>query len=166
MEQSNTYGYLREIREKDHLSYLINSKYVNVLGKFIKTMYPNLKFKIFVRDRNKKHQKSDWYGMTYMNLVIYNVISSAEYNPLTYNAYYRVYDYKELISFENFYDTIDSYMPEMNKHLLISFEPPRNENIPIDIMIANIVQIPDYECWVQYYKRSIIKRYHKSILTY
>lgn len=145
------------LREESELKNLIYGKYVNVLRRFIQNMYPNLKFDICVRDRKEKSRRSDWYGMTYMTLIIYDVISTPVYHPTPYDVHYRVCNYEGLISYQNFYNTIDSYIPEINKHLLISFIPP--SNIDMTTTMRSMTQIPDFECWVQYYKRSTIKHY-------
>jgi hypothetical protein len=160
MELSDEFNIdIGRLREESEFKDLIYGKYVNVLRRFIQNMYPNLKFDICVRDRKEKNRRSDWYGMTYMTLIIYDVIHQPIYNPTSFEPSYMSLGYNGIISFYDFYDTIDSYIPEINKHLLISFEPPRSEHMSTTMMMSNMLQIPDFECWVQYYKRSTIKHY-------
>ena len=160
MERSNEYNsYMdyKQYREDDKLRELIYNKYLRVLGRFIEDMYPKLKFDIFVCSRNEKQRKPDWYGMTYMNLVIYDVVREPIYNPRTFDPSYWSLNYDGLISFYDFYDTIDSYIPEINKHLLISFELPRSEHMSTTMVMSNMLQIPDFECWSERYKKSYTK---------
>lgn len=160
MERSNEYNsYMdyKQYREDDKLRELIYNKYLRVLGRFIEDMYPKLKFDIFVCSRNEKQRKPDWYGMTYMNLVIYDVVREPIYNPRTFDPSYWSLNYDGLISFYDFYDTIDSYIPEINKHLLISFELLSSEHMPTTMMMSNMLQIPDFECWSERYKKSYTK---------
>jgi hypothetical protein len=164
MERSNEYNsYMayKQLKEDNELRGLIYNKYLKVLGRFIENMYPKLKFDIFVCERNKKQRKSDWYGMVYMNLVIYDVIRQPIYNPRTFDPSYRSLNYDGFISSYDFYDTIDSYMSEINKHLLISFEPPRDENMSTTMMMSkkkkSMLQIPDFECWAEHWKKSYVK---------
>ena len=160
MERSNEYNsYMeyKQYREDDYLRGLINKKYLKVLGRFIEDMYPELKFDIFICNRNEKQRKADWYGMTYMNLVIYDVVREPIYNPRTFDPSYRSLNYDGLISFYDFYDTIDSYIPEINKHLLISFELLSSEHMSTTMMMSNMLQIPDFECWSECYKKSYVK---------
>lgn len=157
MERSieyNSYMSYKQDREDVKLRGLIYNKYLKILGRFIEDMYPKLKFDIFVCDRNEKQRKPDWYGMVYMNLVIYDVIGRPLYDSRTFNLSYRSLNYDGVISSYDFYSTIDSYIPEINKHLLISFEPPKNENMSTTMMMSNMLQIPDFECWSEYYNHS------------
>ena len=157
MERSieyNSYMVYKQAREDDKLRGLIYNKYIKILGRFIEDMYPKLKFDIFVCDRNHKQRKPDWYGMVYMNLVIYDIIGRPIYDSRTFDLSYRSLNYDGVISSYDFFNTINSYIPEINKHLLISFEPPRDENMSTIMMMSNMLQIPDFECWSEYYKRS------------
>ena len=72
----NSYSDYKSMYENAKLQYLIHKKYLKLLGKFIETIYPNLRFDIFIRNRNPKEKKVDWYGMTYMELVVFDVICS------------------------------------------------------------------------------------------
>jgi len=145
----NTYSEYKSIREESEIRYLIHRKYLKMLGEFIETMYPGLRFDIVIRNRDLKERKPDWYGHTYMVLIVFDVITSPVYNPNTFEPSYRSPHCHEYINGEGFFDIINSYMPDINKHLLISFRPliqPHN-------YIGHNMDLPDFECWRHYYMR-------------
>ena len=119
----SSYSEFKSLQEKSKLQYLIHRKYLKVLGKFIDNMYPDLKFDIFIRHRDPKVKDVKWYGHTYMELRIFDVVSTPVYDPSTFTPVYRVPHCSESINGEMIYDLIDSFIPEINKHLLISFRP-------------------------------------------
>jgi len=139
------------------LNYLIRRKYLKLLGKFIENMYPGLKFDIYIQQRDPKERKVEWYGHTYMELVIFDVFQSPVYNPMNFEPSYRSPHCNEYIGGENIYDLIDSFIPEINKHLLISFRPVISPHMEIHNMDFN--QIPDYECWVKHWRYRRINNY-------
>ena len=143
----NTYNEYKTICKESELRYMIHRKYLKLLGHFIETMYPGLRFDIRIKYRNTKESKPDWYGMTYMELVVFDVITSPIYNPMNFEPSYRTPHCEEYISGEGFFDIIDSYMPDINKHLLIRFSPIIQ---PHNYMNHNM-ELPDFECWRQYY---------------
>lgn len=136
--------------ENSKLMYLIHNKYIKVLGRFIETMYPNLRFDIHIKTRDPKVRKPDWYGHTYMELIIFDVITQPIYNPNTFEPTYRTRDYDgNDISGRDIYWMIDSFIPEINKHLLISYCPINDT--PISRMM--MLEIPSFECWREFYIR-------------
>lgn len=145
----NTYSEYKDIREQSELRYLIHRKYLKLLGHFIDTMYPGLRFDILIKHRNDKERKPDWYGMTYMELIVFDVISSPVYNPNTFEPSYRTPHCGEHISGQLFFNDFESYLPDINKHLLITFI--RCSDVPMNIMEYNMLDIPSFECWRQYY---------------
>ena len=144
----NTYSEYKDIREQSELRYMIHRKYLKLLGHFIETMYPGLRFDICIKHRNDKERKPDWYGMTYMELIVFDVITSPVYNPNTFEPSYRTPHCDGHISGEILFNDIDSYLPEINKHLLITFI---RCNTPVSRMEYNMLDIPSFECWRQYY---------------
>lgn len=157
---NRTYGSYSEYKhnfEEAKLQYLIHKKYLRLLGKFIETIYPDLKFDIFIRNRNPKERKVDWYGMTYMELIIFDVISSPVYTPLNFEPSYRTPHYDGFISGESLFYEINSYLPEITKHLLIKFRPLIQPHIEIHNM--DFYNIPEFECWTECYKRERIESY-------
>ena len=146
----NSYGEYKFNYKQAEIKYLIHRKYLKLLGELIETLYPGLKFDIFIRDRNPKERKLDWYGMTYMELVIFDILGSPVYNPMNFEPSYRTPHFDGYISGEILFNDIDSYMPDINKHLLISFRPlmhPHEHNT----ISQFYVNLPDFECWRQYY---------------
>jgi hypothetical protein len=110
-------------------------------------MYPGLRFDIHIKNRNDKERKPDWYGMTYMELIVFDVISSPVYNPNTFEPSYRAPHCEEYFNGQLFFNDIESYLPDINKHLLITFRPitqPHN-------YMGHDMELPDFECWRQYY---------------
>ena len=152
----NTYNEYKSIREESEIRYLIHRKYLKMLGEFIETMYPDLKFDIHIRNRDLKERKVDWYGHTYMELAIFDVIGTPVYNPNTFEPIFRSTHCEEHINGERLFESIDSYIPDINKHLLISFH--RCSDIPMNRMEYNMLDIPSFECWRHYYMRDSRKR--------
>ena len=72
----SSYSEFKFIQEDEKLRYLIHRKYLKVLGEFIESTYPGLKFDVFIRNRDPKVKNIQWYGHTYMELRIYDVITS------------------------------------------------------------------------------------------
>lgn len=147
----SSYSEFKSLQEDAKLQYLIHRKYLKVLGKFMEDMYFGLKFDIFIKDRNPKVKDVKWYGNTYMELRIFDVINTPVYDPSTFTPVYRVPHCNESINGEMIYDLIDSFIPEINKHLLISFRPLIQPHVEIHNM--NFYEIPDFECWVEYFTR-------------
>lgn len=147
----NTYSEYKSIREESEIRYMIHRKYLKMLGHFIETMYPGLRFDIVIRNRDLKERKPDWYGHTYMVLIVFDVITSPVYNPNTFEPSYRTPHCGEYFNGEILFNDIDSYLPEINKHLLISFsrirQPENYYNSEYN------VELPDFECWRHYYMR-------------
>lgn len=156
---SQTYSSYMEYKynyEEARLRHLIHRKYFKVLGKFVENIYPGVRFDIFIRQRNPKEKKIDWFGHTYMELMIFDVITSPIYNPSTFEPVYKTPHHDGYISGFNFFDTINDFIPEINKHLLISFRPLIDPHIEIHNMSFN--DIPDFKCWEEYYRMVMIKK--------
>lgn len=151
----NTYSEYKDIREQSEIRYLIHRKYLRLLGEFIETMYPGLRFDIVIRNRDLKERKPDWYGHTYMVLIVFDVITSPVYNPNTFEPSYRSPHCHGHINGEILFNDIDSYIPDINKHLLITFI---RCNTPANRMEYNMLDIPSFECWRHYYMRDSRKR--------
>lgn len=152
----NTYSEYKSIREESELRHLIHKKYLKMLGEFIDTMYPGLRFDVVIRNRDLKERKPDWYGHTYMELVVFDMITSPIYDPTTFEPTYRSPHCNEYINGEKIFDVINSYIPDINKHLLITFH--RCGDIPMNRMEYNMLDIPSFECWRHYYMRDSRKR--------
>ena len=158
---SQTYSSYSEYKtnyEESKLRYLIHRKYLKVLGKFIENMYPGLRFDIFIRQRNPKEKCIDWYGYTYMELRVFDVIKAPVYNPMTFDAVFRTPHCDDYISGSNFFETINDFIPEINKHLLISFSPIHLSHMPISEMMNNMLEIPDFKCWEEYWRIENIRK--------
>lgn len=153
----DSYSEYKFHRNESELNYLIRSKYLRLLGKFIETMYPGLNFDIFIRQRDIKQRKVDWYGHTYMELRIFDVIGSPVYNPSSFEPVYRSPKCDEYISGHIIYDLIQSFIPEVNKHLLITFRPIISPHM--EIHNYNFNEIPEFACWTEYWKYSRINDY-------
>ncbi len=106
----NSYGEYKFNYEQAEIKYLIHRKYLKLLGELIETLYPGLKFDIFIRDRNPKERKPDWYGMTYMELVVFDIIGSPVYNPMNFEPSYKTPHFDGYISGEILFNDIDSYI--------------------------------------------------------
>ena len=152
----NTYNEYKTICKESEIRYMIHRKYLKLLGHFIETMYPGLRFDIRIKNRNDKESKPDWYGMTYMELIVFDVITSPMYNPNTFEPSYRTPHCDGYLNGEEIYDEIDSFIPEINKHLLISFRPLIQPHVEIHNM--NLYDIPDFECWGEYFAREYRKQ--------
>jgi len=84
-ENITSYSQYKQVVEDERVFYLIKDKYLKLLGKFIENTYSDLRFDIFIRQRNPKEQKPQWYGHTYMELVIFDVIKTPIYNPSNFD---------------------------------------------------------------------------------
>lgn len=146
----NSYLNYKTIHKERQLENFIYRKYLPLLGSFIESMYKGLKFDIFVKKRNFKERRLDWYGMTYMELIIFDVIKSPVYNPMSFEPVYITPHYDGFISGDFFFEDINSYIPDINQHLAISFTPVVNPYI--DSYNQNFNDIPTYECWKEYFK--------------
>jgi hypothetical protein len=151
----DSYLQYKLLNEEKSLDGLIRSKYLKILRQFVETMYNGLKFDIFIRKRNPNERKMEWYGMIYMELRIFDVVSAYGYNPMNFEPVYKTPHYNGYICSEYIYDDINSYIPEINKHLLISFVPIVDPFIEKYNM--NFNSIPDYECWNEYFRRKVNK---------
>ena len=147
----DSYGEYKFHKQESELRFLIGSKYMRLLGEFIETMYSGLRFDILIKYRNSNERMAEWYGMTYMELVIFDVISSPVYNPMNFEPSFRTPHYDGYINGESFYDDIESYIPEINKHLLISYRPLIQPHVEIHNMDFN--SIPEFECWKEHFRR-------------
>ena len=148
-----SYSEYKQREEDTKIFYLIRDKYLKLLGNFIEVTYPSLRFDIFIRNRNPKEQKPQWYGHTYMELVIFDVIGQAIYNPMTFEPLYRTTTYEGHLSMDTIYDDIDSFIPEINKHLMITFVPYLNPDQMNDMS--------SFECWDKYWTHTKIENYNR-----
>ena len=145
----DSYGEYKFHKQESELRYLLGTKYMKILGEFIEIMYPGLRFDIHIKYRNSNERMVEWYGHTYMELVILDVINRPVYNPMNFDASFRTPNYDGYINGESFFLDIESYIPEINKHLLISYRPLIQPHVEIHNMDFN--SIPEFECWRQYY---------------
>ena len=152
----SSYSEYKSLQKDAKLQYLIHRKYLNVLGKFIENMYSGLRFDIFIRHRDPKVKDVKWYGHTYMELRIFDIVSTPVYDPRTFTPSYRTPHCDGYLNGEEIYDEIDSFIPEINKHLLISFRPLIQPHVEIHNM--NFYDIPDFECWGEYFTRECRKQ--------
>lgn len=160
---NQTYSSFSEYKsnhEEAKLRYLIHRKYLKILGKFIENTYPGLKFDVLIRDRDPKTEHRQWYGHTYMELRIYDVITSPTYDPSTYTPIYRTPHYNGYICYEDIYEEIDQFIPELNKHILITLRPLIYPNTPIHNM--DTLHPKPFECWSLHWNQTQVK-YHNSI---
>ena len=86
-----------------------------------------------------------------MELVIFDVISQPIYNPMTFEPVYRTTTYDGYFSMDTIYDDIDSFIPEINKHLMITFIPHR---IPDQMYMGKLNELDSFECWDKYWRYS------------
>ncbi len=150
-----SYSEFKQKEEDTKVLFLIKDKYLKLLGKFIEDTYPDLRFDIFIRNRNPKEQKAEWYGHTYMELVIFDVVGQAVYNPMTFEPVYRTTTYNGYLSMDIIYDEIESFIPEINKHLMITFVPYFSPN---QMMPEQFFNIQPFECWEKYWRNENYKR--------
>lgn len=159
MDQTCTsYQEYKFMREESKLRHLIHTKYLKVLGKFIEYTYPGLRFDIFIRNRNPKEQKAQWYGHTYMELVVFDVIAQPIFDPTNFEPVYRTATYDGHLSMNTIYDEIQSFIPEINKHLMITFVHYRN---PDQMVPEHFYDIPSFECWDKYWRYSKTDNYNR-----
>lgn len=147
----SSYSEFKAIQEEEKLRYLIHRKYLKVLGEFIECTYPGLKFDVFIRNRDPKVKNIQWYGHTYMELRIYDVITSPSYDPRTFAPAYRTPHCNMHIRYEEIYDEIERFIPELNKHILIALRPLISPHTPIHNI--DMFDIIPYECWSEYFGR-------------
>jgi hypothetical protein len=153
-----SYSQYKRREEDSKLFYLIRDKYLKLLGNFIESTYPDLRFDIFIRSRNPKEQKPQWYGHTYMELAVFDVISQPIYNPMNFEPVYRTTTYDGYFSMDTIYDDIDSFIPEINKHLMITFVHYRN---PDQMVPEQFYNIQPFECWDKYWRCTKIENYNR-----
>jgi hypothetical protein len=146
-----SYSEYKQREEDTKLLFLIRDKYLKLLGKFIENTYPGLRFDIFIRNRNPKERKPQWYGHTYMELVIFDVIGTPIYNPRTFEPVHRTTTYDGYLSMDTIYDEIDSFIPEINKHLMITFVPYHS---PDQMIPKQFFDLQPFECWDRYWKHT------------
>jgi hypothetical protein len=154
-----SYSQYKRREEDSKLFYLIRDKYLKLLGNFIEITYPDLRFDIHIRNRDPKEQRPQWYGHTYMELVILDVIIQPIYDPTTFQPVYRTATYTDSISMNMIYNDIDSFIPEINKHLMITFIPYHSPD-QINYM-SGINDIPSFECWDMYWRCTKIENYNR-----
>lgn len=158
----SSYSEYKSMYEEEKLRYLIHRKYLKLLGKFIESTYPGLKFDVFIRDRDPKVKNMQWYGHTYMELRIYDVITS--HNPRSFSPVYRTPHYDGYINGEEIYNEIENFIPELNKHILITFRPLISPYTPIHNI--DMMEPKPFECWEEYfgreYRRLAISEYQDN----
>ena len=145
----DSYGEYKFHKQESELRYLLGTKYMKLLGEFIEMMYPGLRFDIHIKYRNSNERMVEWYGHTYMELVIHDVINTPVYNPMNFDASFRTPNYDGYINGESLFNDIESYIPEINKHLLISFKPLMPPHVYDKS--SYYVGIPNFECWKKYF---------------
>ena len=151
-----SYSQFKQREEDTKVLFLIRDKYLKLLGEFIESSYPDLRFDIHIKNRDPKEQRPYWYGHTYMELVIFDVIIQPIYNPMTFEPVYRTTTYKDSINMEMIYNEIESFIPDINKHLMITFTP---HFTPDQINhTTQFYDIPSFECWERYWKNENHKR--------
>jgi hypothetical protein len=153
-----SYSQYKRREEDSKLFYLIRDKYLKLLGNFIEFTYPDLRFDIFIRNRNPNESKPQWYGYTYMELVILDVIVTPIYNPMNFEPSYRTTTYDGYLSMDTIYDEIDSFIPEINKHLMITFVPYHS---PHQMISKQFFDLQPYECWDRYWRCTKIENYSR-----
>lgn len=151
----SSYSEYKSMYEEEKLRYLIHRKYLKLLGRFIETTYPGLKFDVFIRGRDPKVKNMKWYGHTYMELRIYDVITSPLYDPRTFTPVYRTPHCDDYLGGEEIYNEIENFIPELNKHILITFRPLISPHTPIHNM--DMFDIKPFECWEEYFSREYRK---------
>jgi hypothetical protein len=156
----NSYSEFKQREEDTKVLFLIKDKYLKLLGKFIEDTYTDLKFDIFIRNRNPKEQKPQWYGHTYMELVIFGVIVQPIYNPMTFEPVYRTTTYDGYLSMDTIYDEIDSFIPEINKHLMITFVPYHS---PDQMIPEKFFDLRPFECWDRYWRHTNLEPEHNFL---
>jgi hypothetical protein len=154
----SSYSEYKSNYEEAKLQSLIHRKYLKILGNFIENTYPGLRFDIFIRNRDPKVKHAQWYGYTYMELMIFDIITSPIYDPRTFTPSYRTPHCDGYLSGVEIYNHIEDFIHEINKHLLISFRPLIQPHLEIHNM--DFYDIPDFECWGEYFARE----YHKNAM--
>jgi hypothetical protein len=94
-----------------------------------------------------------------MELVIFDVIGTPIYNPTTFEPNYRTTTYNGYLSMEIIYNEIESFIPEINKHLMITFIPHHSPD-QMNYM-SGINDIPSFECWDKYWKYTKMDNYNR-----
>jgi len=148
----NSYSEYKQIEEDTKLLFLIRDKYLKLLGKFIENTYPGLRFDIFIRNRNPKERKPQWYGHIYLELAIFDVIGTPIYNPMNFEPSYRTTTYDGYFSMDMIYDDIDLSIPEINKHLMITFVPYHS---PDQMIPGKFFDLRPFECWDRYWRNTM-----------
>jgi hypothetical protein len=151
----SSYSEYKSNYEESKLKYLIHRKYLKILGRFIENTYPGLKFDVFIRDRDPKVKNMQWYGHTYMELRIYDIISLPSYAPQTFTQVYKTPHCDGYIGGEEIYNEIENFIPELNKHLLISFRTLIQPHLEIHNM--DMFDVKPFECWGEYFSREYRK---------
>ena len=151
-ENITSYSQYKQVVEDERVFYLIKDKYLKLLGKFIENTYSDLRFDIHIRNRDPKEQKLQWYGHTYMELVIFDVIGTPIFNPSSFEPVYAIANYNGYLSMDTIYDEIESFIPEINKHLMITFVPYHNPD-QMNYM-SGVNHIASFECWDKYWMHS------------
>ena len=147
----SSYSEYKSMYEEEKLKYLIHKKYLKLLGRFIESTYPGLKFDIFIRTRDPKVKDVQWYGYTYMELRIYDIITSPVYDPHTFSPCYKTPHCEIPICCEEIYDEIENFIPELNKHILINLRPLISPHTPIHNI--DMLNPKPFECWGEYFSR-------------
>lgn len=165
-KMKQTYPSYREFKSKQkeqRLLYLISTRYLKLLGKFIESTYPGLKFDVFIRHRDPKVKDPQWYGQTYMELRIYDIICRPIFSPITFDSGYKTPHLEEPIYCHGIYEEIDHFIPELNKHILITFRPLISPHTPIHNM--DIFDPKPFECWGEYFSREY-RKHASSYINY
>jgi len=155
----SSYQEYKSNQEEQKLLYLIQSKYLIILGKFIESMYEGLQFDIFIRHLDPKVKDTQWYGQTYMELIIYDIIFLPSYRPEVFSKTYRTPHYNGYIGGEEIYNEIENFISELNKHILITFRPLISPHTPIHNI--DMFDPKPFECWGEYFARE----YHRAAIS-
>jgi hypothetical protein len=86
-----------------------------------------------------------------MELVIFDVIGTPIYNPRTFEPVHRTTTYDGYLSMDTIYDEIDSFIPEINKHLMITFVPYHS---PDQMIPGQFFDLRPFECWDKYWRHT------------
>jgi hypothetical protein len=87
-----------------------------------------------------------------MELVIFDVIGTPIYNPMSFEPVYRTTTYDGYLSMDMIYDEIDLFIPEINKHLMISFVPYHS---PDQMIPEQFFDLRPFECWDRYWRNAM-----------
>jgi hypothetical protein len=78
--------------------------------------------------------------------------NSQNYNPSNFEPSYRTATYNGYLSMDTIYDEIDSFIPEINKHLMITFVPYHS---PDQMIPKQFFDLRPFECWDRYWRNAM-----------